>query len=67
MVYSCGSHWSNEDPYCVLENLEAIIGAVVPVSVVLILIGLVLVVFCVIYYKKKRLRGSGTADISKKR
>ena len=45
--------WSDEDPYCVLENLKAIIGAVVSVSVVLLLIGLVLVVLSVIYHKRK--------------
>ena len=57
--------WSDEDPYCVLENLKAIIGAVVSVSVVLLFIGLILVVFAVIYHKRKSHFHPSTNDLAK--
>ena len=57
--------WSDEDPYCELENLKAIIGAVVSVSVVLLFIGLVLVVLSVIYHKRKTHLHPSTNDSAK--
>lgn len=46
--------WSAGDPQCVYENLDVIIAAVVPSSIVILLIGLVLVLLGVVYHRMKK-------------
>ena len=45
--------WSNIEPRCELDNLEAIIGIVVVVTVIIILSVLILIVLCVLYCQRR--------------